>query len=170
MTCCIAARYDDGILIGTDSLLTAGSTRLYLDEAKTFQWRDMRICYAGPLHYIQQLQTYPSAGYIANVTGFQRLVWDFPMPKDDDDDRGDVEFLVVDDGDMYIVSGWWDVVRVKDPYAIVGSPHGWIAMDLEYGKVRNRTLANTKRMMAKVLRVVARRDNTVDEPFYYEEL
>lgn len=176
MTCCIAARYDDGILLGTDSLITAGNTRLFLNEAKTFYWRGLLVAYAGPLSYIQQLEQRPTAGYkMYRVESFQRLVWDFPMPEDKEDDdadkRDDVEFLVVDnDLDMYIVSGHGDMVRVKEPYAVVGSEHGWLGMDLEYERLRTRTLSNTKRMIAKVLRVVARRDNTVDEPFYYVEL
>lgn len=182
MTCCIAVRYDEGILIGTDTLITAGETKLTLGEAKTFDWRGMRIAYSGPLHYIQMLQSMPEKGYVyGKPTSFQKLVWDYPADTtvpgekkdEDDDERDDVEFLLVTDEDqsMYIISGWGDMVRVKDDYAVVGSDHGWVGMDLEYPRVRKtRNLDATKRMIAKVLRVVAHRDNTVAEPFCYEEL
>ena len=166
MTLCIAANHDGGIVLASDSCVTAGDTKLTLGELKGFEWRGLEILYAGPLHYVQQLQRQPAMGYLyGQVESFQRLVWDFPPEKKE---RGDVEFLVVAD-DMYIVSGWGDVVRQND-YAVVGSEYGWIGMDLEYPKIRNRTAYNTKKKIAHVMRVVARRDNTVDAPFYYKEL
>jgi hypothetical protein len=84
--------------------------------------------------------------------------------------RVSVEFLVVDGNEMFIISGWGDVIRQKEDYAVAGSEFGWIGMDLEYPKIRNRTAYNTKKKIAHVMRVVAKRDNTVDAPFYYKEL
>lgn len=169
MTCCIAARYDDGLLLATDSRVTAGSTKLTLGEAKSFEWRGLIIAYSGALHYVQELQTKPSAGYKYGVVGsFQQLLWDFPPCKKDIEET---EFLVVDEAcQMYVVTGYGDSVWQKVDYAVVGSEYGWIAMDLEYPRLRVRNLGNTKRMLAKVLRVVAARDNTVDEPLFYEEI
>jgi ATP-dependent protease HslVU (ClpYQ) peptidase subunit len=168
VTCCIAAQYDDGILIGTDTRISAGDTTMTLGEAKTFDWNGIRVAYAGCLHYVQQLQRQPCLGYDDTPEGFQQLVWDFPPAKGE---KGDTEFLVVTGGDIHAVSGWGDMVRVIEPYAVIGSEgKGAVGMALEYPRVRIRTLAATKRMLAKVLRVVALHDNTVAEPFCYEEL
>jgi ATP-dependent protease HslVU (ClpYQ) peptidase subunit len=168
MTICIAAKYDGGIVLASDSRITAGDSTFTLGELKGFNWQGLEVLYAGPLYYVQQLQRQPIAGYtFREVESFQQLMWDFPPDKKD---RGAVEFLVVNETDMYIVSGWGDVVRQNEDYAVIGSEFGWVAMDLEYPKIRNRTLYNTKKKIARVMRVVARRDNTVGAPFYYEEL
>lgn len=168
MTCCIAARYDDGILIGTDTRISAGDTTLTLGEAKTFDWKGLRVAYSGCLHYVQRLQAQPTSAYAPTIEGFQQLVWDFPPGKGE---RGETEFLVVVDGEIYAMSGWGDVVCVIEDYAVIGSEgKGAVGMALEYPRVRLRTLAATKRCIAKVLRVVALHDNTVAEPFCYEEL
>jgi predicted proteasome-type protease len=71
MTICIAAKYDGGVVLASDSCVTAGDSKLTLGELKGFEWRGLEVLYAGPLYYVQQLQKQPNVGYtFGEVEGF----------------------------------------------------------------------------------------------------
>lgn len=163
MTCCVGMVCSDGILLASDSLIS-GSNKLILPQIKGFLWRGLDVLYAGDLAYIQKLQAAPSLGYPeGELSSFQRLVWDFPPPENDE-----AEFLVVDkDWRLYIVDKWGAAVEVLN-YGVVGSGYGWAAMGMV--EDRERTMAQAKRVIAKALRVVAKLDGSVSEPFRYRDL
>lgn len=167
MTIGIAAKYDGGVLLGSDSLVSVGSQRIYLPEIKAFSWHGCCCLYAGSLDWVQRFH---ARGHV--VTGFdygcveaiQASLWETPLPKKE---RSAFELVVADRGhNLFIVSGHGEIVPQAD-YAVTGSELAWVGLDLEYPKVRKRTLAATKTMMARVLRSVCKRDSTCDGPFFY---
>lgn len=165
MTIGIAAKYDGGVLLGSDSLVAVGNQRIYLPEIKAFMWRGNYILYAGALDVVQRFQAQAdSLTEWGCVGAIQSELWANPLPKKE---RTGFELVVVTtEQNLYIVSGHGEIVPQKN-YAVTGSELAWVGLDLEYPKVRKRTMAATKTMMARVLRSVCKRDSTCDGPFFY---
>lgn len=170
MTVGIACRYDGGVLLGSDSLVALGSQRLYTTQIKGFLWQGCAILFAGSLDTIQRFQELtadfpPDPDYCyGDVRRVRDALWKNPPPKKE---RSTLELVVVEPShDMYIVSGYGDVLRQND-YAVAGSELAWVALDLEFSKVRNRTRSNTQKMMARVMRAVSKRDSTCDGALHY---
>ena len=170
MTIGIAARYDKGVLLGSDSLVTIGDQRIYLTQIKAFEWKGCHVLYAGTLEAIQRFEA--RAGILAGPTygtveAVRDELWENPIPKKE---RAGFELVVVDmDTNLFIVSGHGDVISQND-FAVTGSELAWVGMDLEYPKVRKRTLGATKTMLARVLRAVCKRDSSCDGPLFYRAI
>lgn len=162
ITCCIAARYDEGILLASDSCLSLEEHRISTESIKTIPWCGVPVLYAGDLGYIQKLFTAPIGWKdCSSVELLQKHIWDNPPAADDT-----AEFLTVEFNQMYILTDRGERTSHTD-YAVIGSEYGWLGMDLVYPDIRKRTLYATKKNVARVLRAVERRDRTVYRPFYF---
>jgi ATP-dependent protease HslVU (ClpYQ) peptidase subunit len=168
MTCCLAAKCDGGVVVASDSLITIGDTRLIMPSIKGIEYGELFILFAGELSAIQKLlsaEPNPDSEF-NELTQFQYRIWE--MKKELKADA--FEFLVVDaDCDLHLLSGHGDVVSGYDS-ACCGSEFGWLGLDLVMPDIRKNTPGAVKARLLKVLRAVARRDRTVDGPFYTEVL
>ena len=166
MTCCLAATSLGGVVVASDSLLTVGDTKLYAQKIKAHEYGSLFVLYAGSLAEIDRLFSEapnPDDDF-TDLQKFQHRLWQLKKLLSADA----YEFLVVDDeGGLHILSGHGDVVSGFD-YACVGSELGWLGLDLLMPEVRNPTPSNIKARLLKVLRAVARRDNTVAGPMFTE--
>ena len=169
MTCCLAAKSLGGVVIASDSLLSLGSTKLYAPQIKARDYGSLRVLYAGSLAEIDKIFSVypdPDSDDFTDLQQFQQRLW--LMKKELKADA--YEFLAVDDeGELHILSGLGDIVSGFD-YACAGSEFGWLGLDLVMPETRNPTAGNIKTRLLKVLRAVARRDSTVDGPYYTEVL
>lgn len=168
MTCCLAAKSLGGVVVASDSLLSVGSTKLYAPQIKARHYGELYVLYAGSLAEIDKLFSEapnPDADF-TDLQQFQHRLWF--MKKELKADA--YEFLAVDeDGELHLLSGFGDVVSGFD-YACAGSEYGWLGLDLVMPDIRNPTAHNVKTRLLKVLRAVARRDATVDGPYYTDVL
>lgn len=164
MTVGIAARYDGGVLLASDSLVAAGDQRIYLPHIKAYPYNvHCWVMYAGALSTIDRFrQRELPAGNIASA--MQESLFTTPLPKKE---RGQFELVVVAYGDIHILDGDGALIP-QDNFAVAGSALAWVGLDLEYPKLRNRTMGATKAMLARVLRSVCKRDSTCDGPLFYQ--
>jgi ATP-dependent protease HslVU (ClpYQ) peptidase subunit len=168
MTCCLAASSLGGVVVASDSLLTIGESKLYSQSIKAKEYGSLFILYAGNLAEIDRLfsEAPNDDTDFTDLQKFQHRLWALKKLLSTDA----YEFLAVDDeGQLHILSGHGDVVSGFD-YACVGSELGWMGLDLLMPEVRNPTASNIKTRLLKVLRAVARRDNTVSGPMFSEVL
>lgn len=156
-------------MVATDSLLTVGATKLTKPQIKAHEYGGLYVLYAGTLHTIDKLFSEgpnPEAEDFTDLQQFQHRLWS--MKKELKDEPAD--FLVVDeDHELHVVSHWGDIVSGYD-FACVGSEWGWLGLDLVMPDIRKPTPGAVRDRLLKVLRAVARRDNTVDGPYYTEVL
>jgi hypothetical protein len=133
-----------------------------LPDIKGFVAGTLDILYAGDLAYVQRLQQ--RLGNMEHVNELQEAIWAFPPEPNDE-----AEFLVVDhDWGMFVVDKHGAAVPCTD-FGVVGSEFGWACMHMVEAR-EDRTMKQAKRIAAKVLRAVAKCDDSVEEPFRYKEL
>ena len=168
MTCCLAAQCDGGVVVASDSRLSIGDTLLVMPSIKGIEYGELFILFAGELAAIQKLFSVgpnPDSDF-DELTQFQHRIWE--MKKEMRKDAA--EFLVVDaDHQLHLLSGHGDVVSGYTS-ACCGSELGWLGLDLVMPDIRKNTPGAVKARLLKVLRAVARRDRTVDGPYYTEVL
>jgi ATP-dependent protease HslVU (ClpYQ) peptidase subunit len=169
MTVCLAAKYDGGVLCCTDSAITYGDNRFSTPTIKgEYRW-DGFVMYAGEpwlCHEVvwdksnrELIDVIKSAAYKYRAQENSHPV--FPG-----------EFLqVTNDGTELWIYGQGEVFGSYD-YACVGagSSTAWPVLDVLYKRVRNRTAAATKAMLAEVARMCEKYDATVYRPFLFEDI
>ena len=170
MTCCLAAKYDGGVVVASDSLLSLGDTKIFKPQLKMHNYGDLACLYAGTLHTIDHVFSEEPSRLLGipltDLQQLQRRCWD--MKKELTKNPSD--FLVVDEvGDIHILSGYGDLVSGFE-FACVGSEFGWVGLDLVMDPTLRMTANAVKLRLLKVLRAVARRDASVSAPFFTEVL
>jgi hypothetical protein len=168
VTVCLAATFDGGVLCCTDTAVTYGENRFHTPTIKgTHRW-DGFAMYAGQPWAAHEVVFDNSA------LGLQTVVRSAAEKyKDHENQHPDfpAEFLwvkmdlsihILDEGSAF---GPYDYACVG-----AGSSTAWPVMDVLYKRIRNRTMSNTKRMLAETMRMCEKYDTTVYRPFIFEVL
>ncbi len=159
MTICLAAKCDSGIVVASDSLICVGETQLTKPNIKARTYPGMVVLYSGTLSAIQHVLD----SEFGVPRDLQQRLWNVEKKYR----KEPAEYLVVFDKQIYILSNHGEILSGFD-YACIGSEFGWLGLDLLMPDLRNPTFTNVKNKLIKVMRAVARRDTSVDGPYYAE--
>ena len=165
MTLAVAARYDGGVLLATDSALgdsQESDSRMFVPAMKGWDMTHLSVLFAGQLWAADKVRrevpdaTTTSEGFACHVMD---IAAEYKDKEESQHPDFPAEFIVVDRRELGIslVSGQGGIFTGYDWLAIgSGSIEGNVGLDLELGKARVRTYEATKYRVARVLFSVGR--------------
>lgn len=174
MTVAIAVRYEDGVMLATDSAVNFGDNRVHTPSIKGREYGALWILSAGDLWAISRALDEPTP---KDATEFSRRLIALSGVYHEDNKHPDfpAEFIAVDRKSLEIslLSGEGDMLTGFD-YACIGSGGAvaWplLEMGLAQKRMRRRTRHAVKSVVGEVLRLTEKFCTSVYRPYFYEDL
>jgi hypothetical protein len=166
VTVCLAARFDGGVLCCTDTAVTYGENRFHTPSIKgTHRW-DGFVMYAG-----QPWAAHEVVWDTTDRNTHEVVLAATSKYKDHENQHPDfpAEFLHIGSlGSIHILDEGSHFGPYQYACVGAGSSTAWPCLDILYKRIRNRTMSNTKKMLAETMRMCEKYDTSVYRPFMFE--